>query len=250
MGITVIDGTRSGGSGSSGGSSVSLHDTTHTPVGLWQLNGDLTDSSGNGYTLTVGSGTEQYAPLSSTLSGFHFDGSTYLVHNVEVSGLRLTSDMTIECLAKWLVDPPGYGVNRTTTSPALVAHGTGGETEATNTVYAFGPHASTGGLKWVSESGGGTNAVYDLDAEIPAGVWHHIAAVRDSNVVSVYLDGALLGSSSSLTTPTGGASGRLVLGALANGSSENPTCVMASVKLIGSALTASQVKAEYQRTLG
>lgn len=233
-----------------GGSAIAQHDTTYSPVGLWQLDGDLTDSSGNDYDLTVGSGTEQYAPLSSSLNGFHFDGATYLVHNVEVAGLRLTGDMTIECLVKWLVDRPGYGVNNTTTSPSLVAHGTGGETEATNTVYAFGPHPSTGGLTWVSESGAGSNAQYSADVEVPTGVWHHMAAVRDSNVVSFYMDGALLGSSSTLTTPSGGASGRFVLGALANGSSENPTCVMASVKLIGSALTAAQVKAEYQRTLG
>jgi hypothetical protein len=249
MGIRSLNGERVGGT-ASGGSSISLHDTTHDPLGLWQLNGDLTDSSGNGYTLTVGSGTEQYAPLSDTLSGAHLDGSTYLIHDVAVSALRLTGDMTIECLVKWLVDPPGYGVNNDTTSSALVAHGVGGETEATNTLYCFGARSSGGGFTWVSESGGGTNAAYNLDVEVPTSVWHHMAAVRDSNVVSIYLDGALLGSSSSLTTPTGGSSGRFVIGALASGSSENPTCVIASVKLIGSALTAAQVKAEYQRTLG
>lgn len=232
------------------GGGVSQHDTTHGPVGLWQLDGDLLDSSGNGYDLTVGSGTEQYAPLNSTDSAAFLDGSTYFVHDVEVAALRITGDMTFECLVQFLVDPPGEGVNATTTSPSLIAHGAAGETEATNTVYAFGPRASAPGLTWVSESGGGSNAQRNVDAEIPCGVWVHLAVVRDSNVVRTYMNGALLDTSGALTAPTGGATGRLVLGALANGSSENPTCLIASAKLIDSALTAAEIKAEVQRTLG
>jgi hypothetical protein len=244
--MRVLNGVRQ----STGGSSISLHDTTHSPLALWQLDGGLTDSSGNGYTLTVGAGTERYAPLSDTLSGFHFDGSTYLIHDVAVEALRLTGDMTVEMLVKWLIDPPGYGVNDDTTSCSLVAHGINGETEATNTLYSIGTRPTGGGLYWISESGGGTNATYDIDCEVPTGVWHHLAVTRASGVVSIYQDGALLGASSTLTTPTGGASGRLVLGALGKDSTERPTCVLSSVKVVGSALSAAQIRAEVQRTIG
>lgn len=228
---------------------VRLHDTTHSPVGLWQLQGDLTDSSGNGYTLSVGAGTEQYVPISETVQGHLFNGSTYLRRATAEAALRLTGDMTIELLVMWLIDPPGVGVNTSASGPALVSHGDNGETPATNNLYTLGPRPG-GGLRWLSESGSGTNAIYDLTGSMPAHVLHHLAAVRDSNVVTFYWNGSPIGTSGSLTAPTSGTDGRFCLGNIFNGGSEEPTCIMSSVKVIGSALTASQVQAEFERTLG
>jgi hypothetical protein len=230
-------------------SKVRLHDTTHSPIGLWQLQGDLTDSSGNGYTLSLAAGTEQYVPISDTVQGHLFNGATYLRYNTAEAALQLTGDMTIELLVEWLVDRPGIGVNTGAIGPALVCHGGNGETLATNNLYTLGPRPG-GGLRWLSESGSGSNAIYDLTGTMPAHVLHHLAAVRSSNVVTFYWNGAPIGTSGTLTTPAGGTSGRLCLGNIFDGATEEPTCTMASVKIIGSALTASQVQAEYERTLG
>ena len=241
----------SGGQAASGGGGpkVRQHDTTHSPLGLWQLDGDMTDASGNGYDLTVDTGTELYAPISDTLQGFRFDGSTNLIHDVAEAALRLTGDMTIEMLVAWLIDPPGFGVNTSLSGPYLAAHGVPGEAGGDNNLYSLKARP-TGGIGWLSESGSGTNAVYDIDCDVPTYLLHHLAAVRASNVVSMYIDGGLVGSSSTLATPTGGNTGRFVLGSIGGGGGEHPTCLMASVKLIGSALTAEQVADEYRLTLG
>lgn len=240
----------SGGASAVGGQpKVRQHDTTHSPLGLWQLDGDMTDSSGNGYDLAIDTGTELYAPISDTLQGFRFDGATGLIYDVAEAALQITGDMTIEMLVSWLIDPPGFGVNTTLTGPYLAAHGVPGESGGDNNMYSLKARPG-GGIGWLTESGSGTNAVYDIDCEIPTYLLHHLAAVRESNVVSMYIDGGLVGTSSTLAAPSGGTSGRFVLGSIGGGGGEHPTCIMGSVKLIGSALTAEQIEDEYRLTLG
>jgi len=247
MGFVSTDGQADGGG--AGGLSVNLHGLEHSPVGLWQLQGDLTDSSGNGFDLEVGAGTEQYVPLSGSVDAAFLDGSTYFRRAAAEASLLITGDVTIEALVSWVQDPPGTGVNTSISGPALVGHGTAGETEPANSVYILGARPG-GGLKWLTESGGGSNAQYELTADLPAQTLHHVAVTRASNVVRLYWNGTLLGTSGTLTAPTGGASGRFVIGALTDGSNENPTALIASVKLIASALTPAQIRAEFVRTLG
>lgn len=219
---------------------VRPHTTRHEPVGLWDFGaGTLADSGVNDFDLTVETGTERYAYLAPNLLGFQFDGSTSLWYDVSESKLQLTGDMTFECL--WVM-------HAVVNSAALVSHEASGETEATNCLYLFGTQTFPA-LQWFSESGGGVNASFVSGYGHPTiGLLTHYAVTRSSNVVQIYVNGRIYGAASSaLVTPTGGTDGRLRIGSSllvrANG-------IMGSAKLIGTALTAAQIRAEYNHCLG
>ncbi len=223
------------------------HDTTHSPVGLWQLDGGLTDSSGNGFTLTVEAGTERYAQLPGGIQGFFFDAATNLVRSAAEATLLILGDMTIECLCEWIDSPPPTAPNFNT---VIVSHvGThGSSTEANNAVYRLGA-APTPGLRYFAESGAGSSILHDSVDGVAQSL-QHLAMVRSSDEITFYVNGgAIAATSSGLATPTGGGSGRFRLGA-SEGLNVPVKAVISSVKLIASALTAQQIADEYGRTLG
>lgn len=220
---------------------VQGHDTTHSPVGLWQLAGNLNDTSGNSFTLTVETGTSRFVPIFPTLKGFYFDGSTALWHNVSAATLRITGDMTFECL---------FMLEAVTAAAYWFSHTAGGETSDTNQQYGLQFNLTTfPAIAWIQESGAGVNSSYGgANNYMPLGRICHMAVTRTANVIQPYLNSRAWGSpSATLTTPDGGATGRLRLG---GDSVTRIRGVMASAKLIASALTANQIKAEYNRTLG
>jgi hypothetical protein len=220
---------------------IRSHDLRHEPVGLWGFGaGSLVDSTANGFDLTVETGTERYAYISPTLLGFQFDGSTSLWYDVSEATLRLLGDMTFECL--WMQDD---AVN----SGGFISHEAAGETEATNCLYLLQTGGTYPSLAWFSESGLGVNASYTSTYGHPTrGALCHLAVTRTSNVIQFYVNGRPYGNASTaLVTPTGGADSRLRLGSTLAVRSKG---IMASAKLIASALTAAQIRAEYQLCMG
>lgn len=218
---------------------VQYHDTTHSPLGLWQFSGGLTDSSGNGRTLTVESGTSRFTEIFPGVQGAFLDGSTTLIFNTADAALRLTGDMTIECLLQ---------LSEYTTDRYVVSHGAAGETSADNVQYSINVLDNAGEFGYYQESGSGVDAgVQMATLRPPINQLCHLAVTRISQVVRVYLDGVLKATSATLTVPDGGSNGRFRIGSADNFA---PICALASVKLIGSGLTTDQVKAEYNRTLG
>ena len=221
---------------------VQPHPLTYQPLGLWQLTSQaLTDSSGNGRTLTVETGTSRFTYLTPTLGGFYFDGSTALWYNVADSALAMTGDLTFECL---------FILEEVTAGAYWFNHSASGETEATNQLYGLQySAASSPAISWIQENGAGTNSTYSgANNFMFRGQLCHVAVTRTSNVIQPYLNGRTWGSASSaLTTPTGGGDGRLRLGADA---ATRIKGVMASAKLVGSALTAAQIMAERNFCLG
>lgn len=218
------------------------HDNTHSPVGLWQLNGDLTDESGNALTLTNCSGTDRYITIGGGIKGYHFDGASAVCRASTDAVLRILGDMTIEMLCR---------INKLDAADYLISHNEIGELEADNTLYGINFPSSIGGLSYIAEKNAGTNIVHTIDDALDLGVLYHIAMVRDSNQITFYIDGEQAGATSvGLDAPTGGTEGQLALGATNQGSDNRISATLASVKIIGSALTAAQVRAEYQRTLG
>lgn len=222
-------------------SRVRLHEAIPQTLGLWQFaNEDLLgDVSGNNFDLTVETGTERRTRLDRHTHGFYFDGSTSLIYNVSESRLRLTGDMTFLCL--W--------VNHTAVNSApLVCHLASGETEATNTLYRFG-YGTYPALNFASESGGGVDASLTASGLISLpGQLCHAGFTRTSGVVQFYQDGKAFGDPSAvLTTPTGGTDGRLRIGSTggihANGA-------MASALLVGRALSAAEIREQYNFTMG
>jgi hypothetical protein len=221
---------------------IRRHGLEHQPLGLWQPSSVnfLEDFSGNGRDLTVEAGTELYGFLHPSLSGFKFDGSTSLIYNVDDTGLRITGDITLEFL---------FMLQGTANNAVFMSHMALGENEAENHLYCL-KFGTLPALVWFTESGAGTDATSNLGSStVQLYQLMHVAAVRSSGVIYLYLNGELANTpGSALTTPTGGSSGRLRIGADAGGN--YITGIGTSFKVIGSALSAAQVAAEYNRTLG
>lgn len=217
---------------------VNYHDTTYSPVGLWNFNNVLTDSSGNGHTLTVDSGTALYTDILPGLRGVYLAGDTRLIYSTAVSPLIIPGDVTLEMLI--------LPLTRTATGKYLSCNEDPGNGSIANTQYSVG--MNSGSWEWQSQHGTNVNDTYDIDNNPTLMTLSHIAVTRTSNVVQNYLNGIAWGAASSvLTTPTGGSISKLRLGAFGVNA---PSCIMASVKIIASALTATQVKGEYNNTLG
>jgi hypothetical protein len=217
------------------------HDLTHSPLVLYQFDGDLSDSGGSGWDMTVEAGTERYSDVVPGVRGILLR-STRLIYNTFQAALAITGDYTAEMLVNF--------IDLTTVDRWLFSFGgaIAGETEDDNYLYA-GLLATGPVWRHFSESSTGTDATYSIDDLPPFGQAAHLAARRASGVVQWFVNGAAFGAASSaLTTPTtSGTSARLRIGA---DSRNAPDCVLASFKLIDSALTADEIKGEYNLTLG
>jgi len=222
---------------------VNYHDTTFSPAGLWNFNNDLTDSSGNGFTLTVGSGVERYADISPGVRGLVIDGATYVSKSSFTSTLGITGDMTIEMLLVIGVIPTGS---------VYVTHvgSTSGESSADNYLYQFTLlTGSSPRQQMFWETGAGTNITYQINDTVPFSGLCHWAVTRTSGVVQFYVNGRASGAAStSLTSPTDGTGGTFKIGS--DATSPATACTLASVKVVASALSATNIKSEYLKTLG
>lgn len=222
------------------------HDLTHSPVGLWQFDGNLLDSSGNGFTLTLENGTERYTRLpGGRIQGAMFDGSTNFIYNVSEATLRLLGDMTVECLVEWFTTYPGQGGN---SNVRIADHGQGsGESEADNHLYSFGP-STVMGMRYFAETGVGVNVLFDTVESAPMDL-QHLAMTRVGGAIEYWVNGESIAQSGALSSPTGGANGRFRAGGTAADTAQMIGMV-ASLKLVDAALTAQQIADEYGRTLG
>lgn len=218
---------------------VRYHDTTHSPVGLWNFNGNMNDSSGNSFTLTVSTGTERYSEVLPGLTGFYFDGSTTIFRNAAESTLQITGDYTIEML---LLVPP------TVQNAVFVSMGDSGATSTSNYLFEILTN-NTFSLSNFSESGTKSGSTFSRPlASITYNQPCHLAMTKTSNVIQFYLNGAVIGTSGAQTATSGGSLDKLRVG----GDAAAPSLVgcVASLKIVASALNATQIAAEYSRTIG
>jgi hypothetical protein len=233
-------GSGGGGGGGGGGANVSgvigsKLDATHSPVGLWLFEDDMTDETASGYDLTVSGGTERYGSVNG-LKGFHFAEPTNLYHNVGSTALEITGDMTIEAI---LFHQNFSGIQN------IVSYGgfPGVETEVTNILYEFG---NINGLQLRSDweySGFYINELLTVDGSLPLCQLTHLAWVRDADFVKFYVDGKQVGATSpEQQTPTGGGDCRLQVG------TETLSGVLCCLKIVASALSDGEVWSEYERT--
>ncbi len=213
-------------------------DTTHSPILLWSFDKTLTDSSGLGHTATVAAGTAVYCELWPGYFGMSFQSLRLSLTHADV---QITGDITIECVMMLDAAP----------SNSWCVHAATGETSAANYLYALG-FTSARLLTTLTESGSGTNQTWTSDTvAAPApGVPFHFCFTRISNVNRWYINGVLAGSASgTLTAPTGGASGALLLGGDETGAL-TANLLIADFKIIASGLDATQVLAESNRSIG
>jgi hypothetical protein len=221
------------------GARLRRHGLEHQPLGLWQFapTALYTDSSGNGRTLTIESGAELTAFTHPAVGGFRLNGSTTLYYNAHDSALAITGDVTYEeiCL-----------LSSETNSAAFFNYVASGETEDTNQLYGMRFTSSAPAVEWVSEHGAGLDdtATLATSHQTPHQLCHW-AVTRTSNVVQLYLNGRPRGAPQTIANaPTGGtsAAARLRIGPAAR--------TLTSSKLIAGSLSAAEVAAEYNRTLG
>jgi hypothetical protein len=224
------------------GARILRHGLEHQPLGLWQFNSvnGATDFSGHGRDLTVESGAAQYAYLHPSITGFRFNGATTLWYNVADADLRILGALTFEALLL---------VQAEANDAVFFAHNAPGETEDTNQIYGL-RYGTAPTAQWRHETTAAADATANL--LVPFTVLHsliHLAVTRDSsNVVRIYINGRLSGTSAALAPAVDGSTGRFLIGGLAGGA--YTTCVMTSAKLIGRALSGEEVAGEYNRTMG
>jgi hypothetical protein len=213
--------------------------TAFDPVALYCFDDNLLDSSGNGFDLSLDFGVELYTSVNG-LRGVRFDGDTGYTYSTTGTALEILGDITLEFLV--VADGPGNSPDY------LLSYADQSEAEAGNGIYVARRASTTGNpYGWFQEFGSGSDQIHDFDgAPLPA--LHHVAFVRDSNVVTLYIDGVATDSSPSLTGATGGSSSTLNIGSFGGSAANAFYGTLCCVKIIASALTAEQVYSEYRST--
>jgi hypothetical protein len=217
---------------------IKKFDNTHAPVARYDFEGNLSDSSGNGFDLTT-VGTPIYRHVFENVLGIV--SGFPLLRSSSDAALRIFGDITVQALC----------ILRATPSGAYVASfDASGETEATNYAWSLqiGSHMN---LAFFTESGAGVNGFYttaQTNMGLPAfGVPFHIAGRRKDGVIQLFLNGLPFGppSPAPLTTPTGATTSVLRVNGSGTGLPE-----LLGLKICASALTDNEIREEYNRTLG
>jgi len=154
-------------------------------------NNTFLDSSTNNFTITRNGSTTQgsFSPYGSNWSNY-FDGTGDYLSAPANSGLDLgTGDFTIECWFQYDTTPPsGSGYDY---------------------LWGIGANATTGLGLYIQ---GGVPKVWNGSAlltttgSISGSTWYHIAAVRSSGTLTVYLNGTSIGSVALSSNLSGGGS--------------------------------------------
>lgn len=214
----------------------------------YKFDGDLTDSSGNGFTLSVNTGTELYCRLpNQNYQAFKFDGSTRLEKSAETEFV-ITGAFSMHVLIcpdsietrtlssgydDWLIQ---YGDNITDS----------GNSPETNYLYNLSIRSS----KFASfiEYGAGSNSEWDTGTYSPAaGQPVFVTQTRDaSGNYALYVNGSAVtvnGVTSYPNAPTGGddVTCLLSIGGQDSNSNRFYPGAMAELQILNIELSASQV---------
>ena len=151
-------------------------------VGLWHLDGDALDSSGNGNNGTVNGATYVTSPMGQALS---FAGDDY-VQLPASNAILNTNTFTIEAWFKTSVNHPTYGMGDMEGRIVNLARDAAGFSavalyvEENNIAVCY---------RTVTEFKHLKHAVNYYDD-----VWHHIAVTYDATTYRLYYDGSLVAS--------------------------------------------------------
>lgn len=187
-----------------GGTSISRMDASLVSgvVGEWQFDGDLTDSSGNGFDLSATNTPVRFAEVEG-LNSVWCRFSQIFQRPTPDSLLQITGALTIHSLTYVTVAEPQQDA-------AFAKLGASGETGPTNFLYDFGLDALAGQLRYFAEEGSGTNIEQLIEAGAITGKWTLYTLTRDATgSINFYLDGVLVAGPLSLNQPTDGSSGFL-----------------------------------------
>jgi len=211
----------------------------HSPIALWHLDGGLTDAVGS-LDLSVGAGSAVYSSFGGR-KAFRFTGASYLERAANDAALTITGDLTVAMVMSHL-NP--FAVN------VPISFGGDAGSAAENILFSWATNAA-GGLTHTHHSGTRSAQTHTtVDGYIGGGWGQHVCAVRGSNTITWYVDGILVGATSSaLTAAAGGGSSRLIVGAAEDAGSKFLGAI-SDVAIYNTALTAAQVRAQSLRTVG
>lgn len=224
---------------------VGQHDTTDSPIVLYQA-ADGSDSSGNSYALTV----QQTNPVvlgrgSESIKGFHFPTfQAVCTRSTRTPALDLNGDMTIAFLIR---------ANQSPDNMLVVVDYSGATRNSVSTQQLYTVMFSTNCRMRVQWGYGGTN-LQNADfttAFLPVGEICHFAIVRSGSapniLVECYRNGVSCGQVVCANAPDGsGFAQALAIGnfyGAANATYALKNTLVSSLAIYGSALNATQVRA-------
>jgi len=209
----------------------------YAPVALYKFDGTLNDTTSNAYHLTLNGGTIRYTDVAPGLTGFFFDGSTLLRHNVSNTLMRILGNLTVSVIVK--------SQNFSEFSGLIYFSGVSGPTStANNTLYCLGTYLP---LRSAYEDSFFTLGATHRDSigGISDGAPTLLTWRRTGLVIDFFVNGRLIDSQALVHTPVGGASSRLLLGGLLEPTSGG---TIASLKICASSLTDEQIRLEAVRS--
>lgn len=219
-------------------------------VGLWNFNGVLTDSSGNGNNVSVEAGATNFADIVPGKKGLWVAvGNRYGIATPSAA-LSLLGDMTIQSIIQLNSTP--------TTGFTVTSYGGSGELSSANFLYSLGVSAApipiSLGSFW--ETGAGVDVGFNTASPASLAPIHnviYVAQVRSAGGTRIqhYVNGKPFGAlSGALTAPTDGSLSRFLVGTGTSTGTATESGIIMGIKISSSALTAAQVLGEYNRTLG
>lgn len=230
---------------------------------LTDLGSSLTDLI-NGIALTNAGGvTLECNAAFGPVNALHFNGSNVSsICRLSASSttLRIAGDLTLELIMRIHEAQPGSLI--TDGYAYIVSWMNSGNTQADNILYRFVTSsnaiasspltATVTSCRWQSEHGTGTLDGYFFSNSIPLGDIFYIAITRISDVIRIYLNGRLMGTSTTLTTPDGGTSGsaRFCIGGDLDNGVNNVHATLFCVRVHNTGRTIGQIQADYTATLG
>lgn len=233
-----------GGGGGASGWSVGNLSTTYSPVGLWTLDGNLTDSSGNGNDLTEQTGTAVFTDYMGK-KWWYADGATILSAGTAAE-LNLTGDCTCFVTLRIMTDG--------NLGSYIMGRGDEGSAGANNWNYLL--WMNSGNFRGFHEYDAGLQGGQPLLGAIPQpdvafGILT-LALVRDAtaNEYRWFMDGVLVETDTYTTDANGGASTTFRMGGSSIGSFLLDKCMVRNAAVYDSALSAAQIAAIHTESLG
>jgi len=210
-----------------------LLDTTYSPIGLWHFDGDLTDSSGNEYNLTAGSG-ENYniSPLPGVQGIELADSDSFSINE---PALRLSGEMTLQCV---YFDEGGD-------NPRQIV-GCWGPTESSADNFLYSLKIDGGHITYFHETGAGINVDLNSNVNMPQNEWVHLAFTRTgTGDVKIFLNGTKIADGSP-GLPTDGSA---AIFGVNNFAAQKAIGSLSSVKVNDFVLTEEQILLEARKAL-
>lgn len=231
------------------------HDTSLSPLALWQLDGTPFADSIGGLTLNVSSSSHGINRIAPGLKGFRFNNTLNFVRGGHDASLALTGAMSFEAILR--VDCASVSDNE-----CLIAFADGGfpGDGSSNCLYRLllamnnTDTSSPLGIIWEQENGAGKamSRYNSTGYSVPTGQTCHLAVTRSAasagqQTLKVYINAVLMDTFTTLAACDGGSASRLSIGKKAHNTSAflADLCSMASVKLFNTELSAANVLAEY-----